>query len=373
MDKVWPLVVVLAALIAGMYIFWGDRSAAPQNNSEQVPAMDYPYKIVATTEIIAEVARAVAGDLATVSVLVPPGQDPRTFVLDEAALAKVSEANVILINGRGLEANFEDALRQHSGGRPLFGVADGLSSVLTAREISKGVPDPCVWLNIEVWKEAPLIVRDRLRGFDQDNEVIYDRQAGIYWGRLLALSAYSTTISVTVPERRRVMATSIDMMGYFEGATRIDCTGLVVPTYKGAQPATSPAVDAREVERVLGLLGPRAPMPVFSLYGLDNTPLDALKAAAAEKQIALVDGGALYTLVPGPPDTYTGTYVGMMDNNLTLVTLMLGGSAPSTGLNGQLPPIVVPSELVPVSASMAKLKQELEAAERKAQLVNTAS
>jgi len=38
----------------------------------------------------------------------------------------------------------------------------------------------------------------------------------------------------------------------------------------------------------------------------------------------------------GPPGTYEGTYIGMIDHNVTLITHALGGSAPKRGLNGRL-------------------------------------
>jgi manganese/zinc/iron transport system substrate-binding protein len=38
----------------------------------------------------------------------------------------------------------------------------------------------------------------------------------------------------------------------------------------------------------------------------------------------------------GAAGTYEGTYIGMIDHNVTTITRALGGTAPQTGLNGQL-------------------------------------
>jgi manganese/zinc/iron transport system substrate-binding protein len=40
----------------------------------------------------------------------------------------------------------------------------------------------------------------------------------------------------------------------------------------------------------------------------------------------------------GRPETYEGTYIGMLDHNITLITRALGGQAPERGLNGRLSP-----------------------------------
>jgi manganese/zinc/iron transport system substrate-binding protein len=40
----------------------------------------------------------------------------------------------------------------------------------------------------------------------------------------------------------------------------------------------------------------------------------------------------------GKPGTYEGTYIGMIDHNVTTITRALGGDAPELGLNGKLSP-----------------------------------
>ncbi len=47
-------------------------------------------------------------------------------------------------------------------------------------------------------------------------------------------------------------------------------------------------------------------------------------------------GGNLYSDAMGRTGTYEGTYIGMMDHNVTAITLALGGRAPKQGLNGKL-------------------------------------
>jgi len=38
----------------------------------------------------------------------------------------------------------------------------------------------------------------------------------------------------------------------------------------------------------------------------------------------------------GASGTYEGTYIGMIDHNVTVLTRALGGEAPKKGLNGKL-------------------------------------
>ena len=50
----------------------------------------------------------------------------------------------------------------------------------------------------------------------------------------------------------------------------------------------------------------------------------------------VVIGGELFSDAMGPAGTYEGTYIGMIDHNVTTIARALGGQAPERGLNGKL-------------------------------------
>ena len=62
----------------------------------------------------------------------------------------------------------------------------------------------------------------------------------------------------------------------------------------------------------------------------------ALIEGAAARGHAVEIGGQLFSDAMGPPATYEGTYIGMIDHNVTVITRALGGDIPPTGLNGRL-------------------------------------
>ena len=47
-------------------------------------------------------------------------------------------------------------------------------------------------------------------------------------------------------------------------------------------------------------------------------------------------GGELFSDAMGETGTYEGTYLGMLDHNITTIVRALGGEAPEKGLNGKL-------------------------------------
>jgi len=62
----------------------------------------------------------------------------------------------------------------------------------------------------------------------------------------------------------------------------------------------------------------------------------ALIEGAKAKGFEIKIGGELFSDAMGAPGTYEGTYLGMIDHNITTIVRALGGTAPEKGLNGKL-------------------------------------
>ena len=60
-----------------------------------------------------------------------------------------------------------------------------------------------------------------------------------------------------------------------------------------------------------------------------------IEGAAAQGHDVRV-GGELYSDAMGEPGTYEGTYIGMIDHNVTTISQSLGGVAPERGMSGLL-------------------------------------
>ena len=62
----------------------------------------------------------------------------------------------------------------------------------------------------------------------------------------------------------------------------------------------------------------------------------ALIEGARAQGLEVKIGGTLFSDAMGAPGTYEGTYIGMIDHNITTIVNALGGNAPEKGLNGKL-------------------------------------
>src|SRR5215203_1833503 len=74
-------------------------------------AQDTTLKVLTTTTIIADVAQNVGGDLVTVTSLIPTNTDIHAFQPIPADVVLASQADLVLVNGAGLESFLGDLLQ----------------------------------------------------------------------------------------------------------------------------------------------------------------------------------------------------------------------------------------------------------------------
>ena len=73
-------------------------------------AQDEAMLVVASHSILADVARNVAADQATVNSLIPASADPHSFIPSPGDLTDLSSADIVFINGTGYEERLLDAI-----------------------------------------------------------------------------------------------------------------------------------------------------------------------------------------------------------------------------------------------------------------------
>lgn len=91
-------------------------------------AQDSRLNVVATTTIIADVARNVGGDLVEVQSLIPSGADVHAFIPAPQDALLVEQADVVLVNGAGLEEFLEDLVAATAGVEPVV-VSNGIQVI----------------------------------------------------------------------------------------------------------------------------------------------------------------------------------------------------------------------------------------------------
>jgi manganese/zinc/iron transport system substrate-binding protein len=75
---------------------------------------------------------------------------------------------------------------------------------------------------------------------------------------------------------------------------------------------------------------------VFVESSVSDRSMRALIEGAAAKGHKIQIGGELFSDAMGSDGTYEGTYVGMIDHNITVIADALGGTVPDRGMQGKL-------------------------------------
>lgn len=294
-----------------------------------------PLIVVCTIGMIGDIAREVAGDRAQVSMLMGEGVDPHLYKPTRTDIGRLMAADVVFYNGLLLEGKMSDALiRAASAGRKVYPVTELLDErYLLEPEEFAGHFDPHVWMDPLAWRSAVEVVRDRLSDADAQGAETYKANAAAYIQSLDALDQYCREALARVPEDQRVLVTAHDAFNYFGRRFGFEVVGI-----QGI--STESEAGVRDIERIVEMLVSRKIRAVFVESTVSERNVKALIAGAAARGHVVAIGGELYSDAMGAPDTYEGTYIGMIDHNVTTIARALGGAdaAPASGMQGKLTP-----------------------------------
>jgi manganese/zinc/iron transport system substrate-binding protein len=181
------------------------------------------------------------------------------------------------------------------------------------------------------WSKAVEVVRDKLTEFDPEGEETYRANAVMYIGQINELHAYAERVLGSVPEPQRVLVTAHDAFNYFGRRYGYEVVGI-----QGI--STESEAGVRDIERLVDLLVERNIGAVFVESTVSERNISALVSGAAARDHTVEIGGELFSDAMGREGTYEGTYLGMIDHNVTTIARALGGEAPAGGMNQRTRP-----------------------------------
>jgi len=288
--------------------------------------LSYPYRITVTTGMIADIVRNVAGEHAQVTQLMNAGVDPHLYRPTSSDVTRIRQSHIVFYNGLMLEGKMADTfVRLSNSGKPIHAVtellAQGDDYVMTD---DADHFDPHVWMDVKGWMAAVKAVAGALSDFDAQHSEDYEANAKAYLAKLERLDAYAKQAIASIPEDRRVLVTAHDAFGYFGRAYGIEVRGI-----QGLSTESEAAV--KDINDMVRFLAQRDIPAVFVETSVADKNVKALIEGASAVGHKLTIGGELFSDAMGTTGTYEGTYIGMIDHNVTTITRALGGNAPADG------------------------------------------
>jgi len=312
----------LAVLGSGLLV-----ALAPMTLSAQTAE---PMKVVATTGMIADAARQVGGDAVEVRALMGPGVDPHAYRQTRSDIVAMTNADLVLWHGLYLEAQLEDFMRDLAANQNVVAVAESMPrNLLIGHDDYKDKFDPHVWMNPNLWTRIVLSIRDALIAARPEAKATFEANAENHLAALRELAVYASRVLSSVPAESRVLVSAHDAFNYFGSAYGFEVVGI-----QGI--STESEAGLNRIETLVDLLVKRGIKAVFVESSVSDRNVRALIEGAAARGHEVEIGGTLYSDAMGQPGTYEGTYIGMLDHNVTTIARALGGDAPAAGMNNRL-------------------------------------
>lgn len=308
-------------------------ATAPAAVAQPVRGPDsYPYDIVCTTGMVTDIVRQVAGEKAEVTGIIGEGVDPHLYIATRTDIKRFMSADIVFYNGLMLEGKMADGLVKVARRCPVYAVSELIDeNLLLEPPEFEGHFDPHVWMDVSLWKKAAEMVTRTLSEFDAKNAESYRKNFERYAEDLDKLDAYARESFASIPEKSRVLVTAHDAFNYLGRAYHIDVKGI-----QGISTESEAGID--DINRLVDLLVERDVKAVFVETSVPSKNVRALIEGAAARGHTVTVGGSLFSDAMGKPGSYEGTYLGMLDYNVTTITRALGGQAPERGCFGKLSP-----------------------------------
>lgn len=211
-------------------------------------------KVVAVESFLADIVQNIAGERIAVETLMPSGLDPHSFEPTPRDVAKISDSDLLFINGAGLEEWLEDIIETLPDNQLIIEASAGLESreeteekhgsELEAELDEEGdhahEQNPHFWLNPLLVIKYVENIRDGLIGIDPEGATEYTANAEEYIEQLKELDQYILERITEIPENRRQIVTNHESFGYFADRYGFTVVGTIL---KSASSGASPSAQ----------------------------------------------------------------------------------------------------------------------------------
>ncbi len=317
--------LLLVLVVVGMSGVTGSQGTC---RAAEPPAR--PYKAVCTVGMVTDIVRQVAGDQAEVEGIIGEGVDPHLYQATVNDVKRLLAADVVFYSGLLLEGKMSDALIKVARKRPVYAVTELVDEKLFRQPPEfAGHYDPHLWMDVALWKKCTEMVAKSLSEYDATHAETYQGNYQRYAAELDELHAYAVRVLASVPEKSRVLVTAHDAFNYFGRAYGFDVRGI-----QGISTESEAGIE--DINRLVQLLVDRNIQAVFVETSVSDKNVKSLLEGARARGHDVKIGGSLFSDAMGKAGTYEGTYIGMIDHNVTTIVRALGGQAPTGGMNGKL-------------------------------------
>ena len=272
------------------------RAQAPQN----------PIKVVASFSILGDFVKNVGGNRVDVTTLVGVDGDVHVYTPAPADARKISDADLLVINGLGLEGWLPRLLQVSSARAPIVTASQGIAPLKFGSEA-----DPHAWQSVANAKSYVANIRDALIAAAPADAESFRKNTESYLAKLDALDREVRRAVTQIPPSRRKVISTHDAFGYFASAYGIQ---FIAPI--GV--STESEASAKDIAAIVAQIRAEK-IPAVFLERLSDPRL--IRRIAAETGARI--GGTLYSDSLTDEKGDAPTYIDMVRHNIKALTSAL--------------------------------------------------
>jgi manganese transport system substrate-binding protein len=296
-------------LLMGVLISGCAKVLTQQDEVLQTGTASQNKKVILTTfTVLADMAKNVAGEKATVESITKPGAEIHGYEPTPSDLVRGKDASLILDNGLNLE-RWADKFYNSFPKVTHLTLSEGVEPINIAEDSYAGKPNPHAWMsprNALIYVEN---IRKALSKIDPVNTTTYSKNAQAYSSQIQAIDQKLQQAILAIPTEKRYMVSCEGAFSYI--ARDYGLKEVYIWPVNAEQLATP-----KQVEKVINTVKAHKIPAVFC----ESTVSDK-----AQRQVAKESGakfaGVFYVDSLSPPDGSAPTYLKLLEHNVnTLIT-----------------------------------------------------
>ena len=263
--------------------------------------------VVVTYSVLGSIVEQLVGDAATVTTLIPDGQDPHEFEPSAKDIEALNNANIVVSNGLNFEEGLEETLESaKTAGVNIFMAGDHITvrelsdedddhadeattdtTVVKEEEHDHGASDPHLWL-------SPAAMLEMLPELSKAVGAAIGADLSAQLKTLVAeLTALDSEIQEIIGGIKCELVSGHDEMGYFADRYGCEVIGAIIPSF-----STTSEASAGELADLKAEVATHDVKAVFTGLGTSPDVAEQLATELGVKAVTLsthfMDGAANY-------------------------------------------------------------------------------
>jgi len=270
-------------------------------------------RIVCSTSIIRDCVQEIVGDSIEVKSLMGPGIDPHGYNPRPSDISLLNNATVVIYNGLHLEGKMVELFEGLGKRKTVLSVASGISRKdLIMTDASAGTVDPHIWFDTESWLDGLAeVVNDLCRKYPE-HAVKFRANFKSFSKKVNDQHLLLKQELLQVPAEQRVLITSHDAFHYFGRSF-----GVRVKALQGISTTQEPGV--RDVVNLVTFIVDHKIKALFIEHSVSPKAIRTVMESCAKKGHPVTIGGTLYSDALGDAKSPGGTYLAMLQHNVSTI------------------------------------------------------